>query len=150
MHLGARIAAAGHGGQILLSEATRSLVEHSLPEGVSLRDLGRHRLKDIEHPEHLYDLLIDGLPEEFPPIRTADAHPTNLPAQRTSFVGRQRATAEATSLLSENRLVTVTGPGGIGKTRLALKIATDLLDRFSDGVFFADLSPIMDPALSPR
>ena len=118
---------------------------------MSFRDLGRHRLKDIQHPEHLFDLVIDGLPAEFPAIRTADAHPTNLPAQRTSFVGRQRATAEVTSLLSENRLVTVTGPGCTGKTRLALKVATDLLDRFSDGVFFADLSPtIWTRPWSPR
>ncbi|HEX2405170.1 MAG TPA: adenylate/guanylate cyclase domain-containing protein, partial [Acidimicrobiia bacterium] len=139
VHLGARIAAAGHGGQVLLSEATMSLVEHSLPVGVSLRDLARHRLKDIEHPEHLFDLVIDGLLEEFPAIRTVDARPTNLPPQRTSFVGRQREAAEVTSLLSENRLVTLTGPGGTGKTRLALKVAADLVDRFSDGVFFADL-----------
>jgi predicted ATPase/class 3 adenylate cyclase len=149
VHLAARIAAAGHGGQVLLSEATRALVEHSLPDKVSLRDLGRHRLKDIEHPEHLFDLVIDGLPAEFPAIRTVDARPTNLPPQRTSFVGRQREAAEVTSLLSETRLLTLTGPGGTGKTRLALKVAADLLDQFSDGVFFADLSPIVDPALVP-
>jgi predicted ATPase/class 3 adenylate cyclase len=147
VHLAARIAAAGHGGQILVSEATRALVEHTLPDGSSLRDLGRHRLKDIEHPEHLYDLVIEGLPAEFPAVRTVDARPTNLPPQRTSFVGREREVAEVTSLLAETRLLTLTGPGGTGKTRLALKVAADLLDRFSDGVFFADLSPIVDPAL---
>jgi predicted ATPase/class 3 adenylate cyclase len=149
VHLAARIAAAGHGGQILVSEATRGLIGQTLPDGTSLRDLGRHRLKDIEHPEHLYDLVIDGLPAEFPAIRTLDARPTNLPPQRTSFVGREREVAEVTSLLAETRLLTLTGPGGTGKTRLALKVAADHLDRFSDGVFFADLSPIVDPALVP-
>ena len=149
VHVAARIAAAGHGGQILTSEATRALVEHALPDGVSLRDLGRHRLKDIERPEHLYDLIIEGLPAEFPAIRTVDARPTNLPPQRTSFVGRESELAEVTSLLAETRLLTLTGPGGTGKTRLALKVAADHLDRFSHGVFFADLSAIVDPALVP-
>jgi len=149
VHLAARIAAAGHGGQILTSEATRALVEHTLPEGVSFRDLGRHRLKDIEYPEHLCDLVIAGLPAEFPAIRTLDARPTNLPPQHTSFVGRDQEVAEVASLLAETRVLTLTGPGGTGKTRLAQKVAADHLDRFSDGVFFADLSPIADPALVP-
>jgi predicted ATPase/class 3 adenylate cyclase len=149
VHRAARIAAAGHGGQVLVSEATRAQVEHTLPDGVSLRDLGRHRLKDIEHPEHLYDLVIAGLPAEFPAIRTLDARPTNLPPQRTSFIGRGREVAEVAGLLAERRLLTLTGPGGTGKTRLALKVAADKLDRFSDGVFFADLSPTVDPALVP-
>jgi Adenylate and Guanylate cyclase catalytic domain len=133
VHLAARIAAAGHGGQVLISEATRALVENALPNGVSLRDLGRHRLKDIEHPEHLYDLVIADLPADFPAIRTMDARPTNLPPQRTSFVGRDREVAEVTALLSETRLLTLIGPGGTGKTRLALKVAADHLDQFSDG-----------------
>jgi predicted ATPase/class 3 adenylate cyclase len=149
VHRAARISAAGHGGQVLISEATRSLVEQTLPDGVSLRDLGRHRLKDIEHPEHLYDLVIDGLPAEFPVIRTLDARPTNLPPQRTSFVGREREVSEVARLLSRARLLTLTGPGGTGKTRLALRVAADQLDHFTDGVFFADLSPIVDPALVP-
>jgi predicted ATPase/class 3 adenylate cyclase len=149
VHLAARIAAAGHGGQVVLSDATRALIEDTLPNGVSLRDLGRHRLKDIEHPEHLYDLIIDGMPAEFPAIRTVDARPTNLPPQRTSFVGREHEVAEVASLLADTQLLTLTGPGGTGKTRLALKVAADQLDRFSDGVFFADLSPIVDPALVP-
>jgi predicted ATPase/class 3 adenylate cyclase len=149
VHLAARIAAAGHGGQVLLSEATRKLVDRVLPDGVSVRDLGRHRLKDIDLPEHLYDLVIDGLPAQFPAIKTLDARPTNLPPQRTSFVGREREVAEAPALLAETRLLTLTGPGGTGKTRLALKVASDQLDQFSDGVFFADLSPIVDPALVP-
>jgi predicted ATPase/class 3 adenylate cyclase len=147
VHRAARIAAAGHGGQVLLSQATKDLIEYTLPDGVSPRDLGRHRLKDIEHPEHLYDLVIEGLRSEFPAVRTLDARPTNLPPQRTSFVGRNREVAEVTSLLAQTRLLTLTGPGGTGKTRLALRVAADHLDRFADGVFFADLSPIVDPAL---
>jgi predicted ATPase/class 3 adenylate cyclase len=149
VHLAARIAAAGHGGQIVLSDATRKLVEHTLPDGVTPRDLGRHRLKDIERPEHLYDLVIAGLPSDFPAVRSLEARPTNLPAQRTSFVGREREVAEVTNLLAKTRLLTLTGPGGTGKTRLALKVALEHLDRFSDGVFFVDLSPIVDPALVP-
>jgi predicted ATPase/class 3 adenylate cyclase len=148
VHLAARIAAAGHGGQILVSEATRKRVEDA-PQGVSFRDLARHRLKDIERPEHLYDVVIEGLPEEFPAIRTLDARPTNLPAQRTSFVGRDREVAEVTELLAKARVITLTGPGGTGKTRLALKVAADRLDQFPDGAFFADLSPIVDPGLVP-
>jgi predicted ATPase/class 3 adenylate cyclase len=149
IHLAARIAAAAHGGQVLMSEATRRLVEDALPDGVSVRDLGRHRLKDIERPEHLFDLAIEGLPSEFPHIRSLEANPTNLPSQRTSFLGREREIGEVSALLAQTRLLTLTGPGGTGKTRLALKVAGDHLDRFSDGVFFADLSPIVEPALVP-
>ncbi|MFN2589628.1 MAG: adenylate/guanylate cyclase domain-containing protein, partial [Actinomycetota bacterium] len=149
IHVAARIAAAAHGGQVLVSEVTHPLVERALPRGVSMRDLGRHRLKDIEQPLHLWDVVIDGLPGEFPAIRTLDARPTNLPPQRTSFVGRDQEVAEITELLARSRLVTLTGPGGTGKTRLALKVAADHLDRFSDGVFLADLSPITDPGLVP-
>ncbi|HEX2068639.1 MAG TPA: adenylate/guanylate cyclase domain-containing protein [Actinomycetota bacterium] len=149
VHRAARIAAAGHGGQVLISEGTRGLVELTLPPEVSLRDLGTHRLKDIEHPEHLYQLVIQGLPDEFPPIRTLDARPTNLPSQRTSFVGRDAEAAEIGRLFPEARLVTLTGPGGTGKTRLAIRVATDQLVRFKDGAFMVDLSPITEPALVP-
>ncbi|HJV03888.1 MAG TPA: tetratricopeptide repeat protein [Actinomycetota bacterium] len=143
----ARIAAAGHGGQVLLSHAIRGLIEHSLPEGVAIRDLGLHRLKDIDHPEHLHDLMIEGLQADFPPIRTMEARPTNLPPERTSFVGRGRERAEVGALLASTRLLTLTGPGGTGKTRLALRVAADRLDRFRDGVFLVDLSPLTDPSL---
>jgi predicted ATPase/class 3 adenylate cyclase len=144
----ARIAAAGHGGQVLLSEATRALVEHALPEGVTIRDLGERRLKDIEHPERLYDLVIDGLPAEFPPIRTLDV-PTNLPAPLTSFVGRDREVARIRQLLEDSRLLTLTGAGGCGKTRLAIEAATRLVPSYPDGAFFVELGPISDPGLVP-
>jgi predicted ATPase/class 3 adenylate cyclase len=144
----ARIAAAAHGGQVLLSDATRGLVDQSLPDGVTVRDLGEHRLKDIEHPQRLYDLVIDGLPADFPPIRTLDV-PTNLPAERTSFIGREREVEDVTGLLDEARLVTLTGPGGTGKTRLALRVASARVGRHRDGVFLVDLSALTEPGLVP-
>jgi predicted ATPase/class 3 adenylate cyclase len=144
----ARIAAAGHGGQVLLSESTTPLVSNALPDGVTLRDLGSHRLKDFDEPQRIHQLVIDGLPDAFPPIRTLEI-PTNLPLRLTSFVGRERELATVSELLESARLVTLTGPGGTGKTRLALRVASEVLDRFDDGVFFVDLAPITDPALVP-
>jgi predicted ATPase/class 3 adenylate cyclase len=145
----ARISAAAHGGQIVLSDATRALVEHSLPDGVTLRALGSHRLKDIVHPEALHDVVIEALPADFPPLRTLDARPNNLPVELTSFVGRDEELARVTELLSRGRLLTLTGAGGTGKTRLALRLASELLSAFRDGVFFVDLSAVRDPALVP-
>jgi predicted ATPase/class 3 adenylate cyclase len=144
----ARIAAAGHGGQVLLSAASKGLVEHDLPEGVKLRDLGEHRLKDIAHPEHIYDLVIEGLSAEFPSLKTLEV-PTNLPVQLTSFVGREDELSELEALLSRSRLLTLAGPGGSGKTRLGLELAGRRLENFRDGVFFIDLSTIRDPELVP-
>jgi predicted ATPase/class 3 adenylate cyclase len=144
----ARIAAAGHGGQVLLSEATRAVVKDDVLDGVSLRDLGGHRLKDLAHPEHLWDLVIEGLPSAFPPLKTLDA-PVYLPAPVTSFIGRQRLLAEVTRLLEGTRLVTLTGPGGTGKTRLAVEGAARLARDFPDGTYFVDLSAIRDPRLVP-
>jgi predicted ATPase/class 3 adenylate cyclase len=146
----ARIAAAGHGGQVLLSDATRVLVEDALPEGVGVRDLGRHALKDFDEPRHLFGLLIEGLPDDFPPIRTAvRSGRASLPAPRTSFVGRERELEEIGDLLGDVRLLTLTGPGGTGKTRLALRAAADQVDRVEDGVVFVDLSAVTDPELVP-
>jgi predicted ATPase/class 3 adenylate cyclase len=145
----ARIANAAHGGQVLVSDATRALVEHALPEGASFQDLGQHRLKDIVHPERLHQLVIDGLPADFPPLRTLDARPNNLPPQLTSFVGREEEIAEVCRLLSRNRLLTLTGPGGTGKTRLALQVVGEILTQYRDGAFFVDLSSVTDPALVP-
>jgi class 3 adenylate cyclase len=146
---GARIAAAGHGGQVLISDATRGLVGHALPQGVTIRDLGTHRLKDIEHPEHLYDLVIDGLLAEFPPVRTLQGPRTNLPPPRASFVGREREVAEIRDLLSRARLVTLVGPGGTGKTRLALSVAAEEIDQFDDGVWLVGLGAVTDSGVVP-
>jgi class 3 adenylate cyclase len=149
VHRAARIAAAAHGGQVLLSDSIRALAEHALPEGASLRDLGQHRLKDIALPERLHELVIEGLPSDFPAPRTLDARPNNLPVQLTSFVGREEEIAEVRRLLDGTRLLTLSGPGGSGKSRLALQIVAELLPDFRDGAFFADLSSVTDPALVP-
>ncbi|HEV2918650.1 MAG TPA: tetratricopeptide repeat protein, partial [Actinomycetota bacterium] len=149
VHRAARIAGAAHGGQILLSDSIRALAEHALPEGASLRDLGQHRLKDIAFPERLHELVIEGLPSDFPAPRTLDARPNNLPVQLTSFVGREQEIAEVRRLLDGTRLLTLSGPGGSGKSRLALQVAAELLPDFRDGAFFADLSSVADPALVP-
>jgi predicted ATPase/class 3 adenylate cyclase len=147
VHRTARIAAVGHGGQVLLSEATRGLVEHHLPDGVELRDLGRHRLKDLAEPEHLHETVIAGLPSAFPPLRSLDATPNNLPTQMTSFVGRAREVAEARRLLHGTRLLTLTGPGGTGKTRLSLQVAAEEISDYTDGVYFVPLGPIEDAVM---
>jgi predicted ATPase/class 3 adenylate cyclase len=149
VHRAARIADAAHGGQVILSDATRGLVQHELPAGASLRDLGVHRLRGIVDPERLHELVIEGLPADFPAPRTLDARPSNLPLQLTSFVGREEETAEVERLLGHTRLLTLTGPGGSGKTRLALRVAADLLPQYRDGSCFVDLSPETDPALVP-
>jgi predicted ATPase/class 3 adenylate cyclase len=147
VHRAARIAQAGHGGQVLVSAATRVLVESALPQGVALRDLGRHRLKDLALPEHLYDLVIEGLPADFPPPRTLGARPRNLPVQLTSLVGREEEIAEVTRLLDRARLLTLSGPGGVGKTRLALAVAERMGGRFDAGVVFVPLAAVARPEL---
>jgi predicted ATPase/class 3 adenylate cyclase len=146
VHRAARIAGAGHGGQVLLSGPTRAVVEHSLPPGVTVRALGRHRLKDLPDAEELHQLVMDGLPSDFPPPKSLEA-PTNLPSPLTTFVGRESELARIRQLLQSTRLLTLTGPGGTGKTRLAIEGATGLLPSYPDGVFFVDLAPIVDPGL---
>ena len=143
----ARIAAAAYGGQVLLSDATRALAERDLPDGVALRDLGRHRLKDIAEPERLFMLVADGLPADFPPLRSSEAHPNNLPVRLTTFIGREGELHDLEALLGENRLVTLTGPGGTGKTSLAVELARSLLERFPDGAWFVPLESITDSDL---
>jgi len=148
VHRAARIAAAGHGGQILVSDATRALVEPDLPATLGLRDLGLHRLKDLVHPERLYQLSVKGLSPKFPPLRSLEARPNNLPLQLTRFIGRQRQIAEIKRrLLNGARLLTLTGPGGTGKTRLAIEVAGETLPAFEDGAWFVDLASVMDPTL---
>jgi len=149
VHHAARIMSAGHGGQVLLSRATRELVEHTLPDGVALRDMGKHRLKDLQRPSHLFQLVIAGLPSDFPPLNTLNTRPNNLPFQPTPFIGREKEVAALGQLLyrEDVHLVTLTGPGGIGKTRLALQVAAELSDLFADGISFVDLAPLNDPAL---
>ena len=150
VHRAARICAGGHGGQILLSDTTYALVAKSLPEGVSLRDLGEHLLKDLAHPHRLFQVMAAGLPTDFPPLKSLDVLPNNLPTQLTSFIGRAREIAEVKSLLATARLVTLTGSGGAGKTRLALQVAAEIVEGYPDGVWLAELAPIADPALVPK
>ena len=147
VHHAARVAASAHGGEVVLSEATRGLVEGSLPAGLSVRDLGMHRLKDLSRPERLFQLVIDGAPNDFPALRTLESTPNNLPTQLTSFVGRERDVEEGKKLLRNTRLLTLTGPGGMGKTRLSLQIAADVVNVFEGGVYFVPLSAVRDPDL---
>ncbi|HEY7463568.1 MAG TPA: AAA family ATPase [Candidatus Limnocylindria bacterium] len=147
LHRVARIANAGHGGQVLLSEAARLLTEPSMEGGLQLRELGEYHLKDLSRPERISMLVIEGLPDEFPSLRTLDAVPNNLPTLLTTFLGRERELAEASALLETARLLTLTGPGGTGKTRLALQLAADATERFRDGVYFVPLGPITEPRL---
>jgi predicted ATPase/class 3 adenylate cyclase len=146
VHHAARVMAAGHGGQVLVSESTRALLD----DGTHLRDLGEHRLKDLSQPQRLYQLELDGLPSEFPPLKTLDNRPTNLPVQPNELIGRERELEEAAALLSNgHRVLTLTGTGGAGKTRLALQLAADVVEEFTNGVFFVSLAPVRDWELVP-
>jgi predicted ATPase/class 3 adenylate cyclase len=149
VHRAARIGDAGHGGQVLVSAASETLIRHSLPQGVELVDLGDHRLKDLPHPERLFQLTIEGLPSAFPPLRSLDARPNNLPAQMSSFIGREDAIRQVQDALGGTRLLTLTGPGGTGKTRLALEVAYRQLPGYTDGVWFVDLSAVTDASVVP-
>jgi predicted ATPase/class 3 adenylate cyclase len=147
VHRAARIAAAAHGGQVLISQSTRELVAGALPDGVTLADKGEHRLKDLDRPEHLYQLVIAGLAADFPPIRSLSARFEILPAQLSSFIGREAEVGRIRELLNGTRLLTLTGPGGTGKTRLSIQAALAAGDAFPDGVVFVPLAPISDPQL---
>jgi predicted ATPase/class 3 adenylate cyclase len=145
-----RIMSAGYGGQVLISGATRELVRDILPENTELLDVGEKRLKDLRRPEHLYQLNILELPSTFPPLKTLDAFLNNLPIQLTTFIGRENEIAEVKQELESHRLVTLTGSGGTGKTRLSLQVAADLLEKFDHGVWFVELAPLTDSDLIPQ
>ena len=140
-----RLMSVAYGGQILLSEATETLLRETIPPEVKMLDLGGHRLKDFERVEHIYQVVWPDLPAEFPPIRSLVSIPNNLPVQLTGFIGRTREINDIKLLLSKERLLTLTGAGGSGKTRLALQVAAEIIDQFQDGVFFVPLAPIFDP-----
>lgn len=143
----ARIMACAHGGQIVLSSSTAALVRGELASEIECLNLGTHRLRDLTEPETLFQLWAPQLQKDFPPLRTLDFRPNNLPVQLSSFVGREPEQYELRELLSQKQLVTVCGPGGIGKTRLALQVAAELLEAFSDGVWFVPLANTSDPSL---
>lgn len=142
----ARLMSAAHGGQILLSASTAELVREHLPPGLDLRDLGTHRVKDFE-PQQVFQVTVPELPSEFPPLKTLGSLPNNLPLQLTSFIGREREIDEVKLWLSVTRLLTFTGPGGSGKTRLAIQVAAESVEEFRDGVFFVSLAAITEPTL---
>ena len=140
-----RLLSACHGGQTLMSLATEELVRDQLPDSAWLIDLGQHRLRDLFYPEHIFQVGIPGLPEQFPPLLTLDAVPNNLPQQLTSFVGRERELEELDRLLASARLLSLTGPGGTGKTRLALQAAAEKLPEYPGGVWLVELAALTEP-----
>ncbi len=144
VHRASRICTAGHGGQILVSQTARTLIGGSMPDGVSLHDLGEHRLRGLDAPERLYQLLGEGLRAEFPPIRSLETLPNNLPRQLSSFVGRDHEILEAEERLRDATTLTLTGPGGVGKTRLALEIGAHLVDGFDGGVWLVELASVAE------
>jgi predicted ATPase len=146
----ARISSAAHGGQVLISDATRVLTLDALPAGVTLRRLGEHRLKDVSRLELLHQLVIDGVESQFPPIRTHEQSAGNLPPRLTSFIGRETEIADLAGLLEGIRLITLTGPGGTGKTSLAVEFARSRAAEFEQGVWFVSLETVADPSLVAR
>jgi predicted ATPase len=142
----ARLSAAGHGDQVLVSGATEAVVGDSLPQGADLVDLGEHRLRDLARPLRVFQLVHQSLPAEFPPIRSLDPLPGNLPRQLTSFVGREDDVERVCALVCDHSLVTLTGVGGVGKTRLAIEVAAEAAPVFPDGVWLCELAPVTDPA----
>jgi predicted ATPase/class 3 adenylate cyclase len=138
----ARLRSIAHGGQTIMSEATWQLVQDHLPEGVTVVDMGRHGLKDLSRPEHVYQLNVRDLPTDFPPLKSLDAVPNNLPIQPTKLIGRERESEEIDRLLTHTRLLTILAPGGTGKTRLAIQVAADHISDYPDGVYFVSLADI--------
>ncbi len=145
----ARLRGFAHGGQTVLSGTAARLVREELPSGVTLLDLGEHKLKNLQHPEHVFQVGHPDLPDDFPPVRSANRPSSNLPIQLTHFVGRTQEQADVRRLLLSSRLLTLVGVGGIGKTRLAVEVSSNTLEEFADGAWFVDLSRITEPALVP-
>jgi predicted ATPase/class 3 adenylate cyclase len=140
----ARLMSAANGGQLVCSQATAELVRDDLLEGIGLVDLGEHRLRDLARPERVFEVRIDGVSHDFPPLRSLDAYPSNLPSELTSFVGREDQIQQLLDDLDRNDLVTLTGTGGVGKTRLAVQACAEALPHFTDGAWFVDLAPVRD------
>jgi class 3 adenylate cyclase len=141
-----RLMTAAHGGQVVVSGASEMLLRGQLPDRMALVDLGEHRLRDLGQPIRIFQLVRDGHRDEFPPLRTLDSFPGNLPAQVSSFIGRTADVARVAKALDTSRVVTVTGVGGVGKTRLALQVAADVLPRFRDGAWLIELASVRDVA----
>ncbi|MFN2557708.1 MAG: adenylate/guanylate cyclase domain-containing protein, partial [Nitriliruptorales bacterium] len=144
---GARVMGIAHGGQVVVSEATHALACDDPPAGVTFVALGEQRLKDLSRPELVYQVVHPDLPSEFPPPRSLEVFPHNLPAQLSSFVGRADELRAIEAALARSRLVTLTGAGGVGKTRLALQVAADRVEQHGDGVWLVDLAGVSDPEL---
>jgi class 3 adenylate cyclase len=143
-----RLLSVGYGGQILLSQSVQQLTRGALPDGAAVQDLGEHWLRDLLEPERVWQVLAPDLPDAFPPLRSLTSRPHNLPPPATALVGREAEVGQLLRLFADEvRLVTLTGPGGSGKTRLALAVASELLERFSGGVWFLDLAAVTDPDL---
>ena len=142
-----RVMSTAHGGQILLSNASAELLVGEFPAGASLRDMKEHRLKGLLNPEHLWQALAPGLPQDFPALQTLNSIPNNLPVQLTSFIGREKEIAEIKRLVEHNRLVTLTGSGGVGKTRHSLQVAAEVLDAFPEGAWLVELATVSSPEL---
>ena len=145
----ARILAIGHGGQIICSAVAAVLARDRLSADLELRDLGSHRLRDLDRPEQVFQVEVPDLPHDFPPLRSLSTRRSNLPLQLTSFVGREKEVAEVEALLGRHRLVTLIGVGGTGKTRLMLEAAGHVADRFEDGAWLAELAPLTDASQVP-
>jgi len=141
-----RVMSVAHGGQMLLTQTTYDLVRDHLPKDIHLRDMGEHHLKDLHAPTHLYQVSVPNLQQNFPPLKSADTLPSNLPTQLTSFIGREKEVAEIKDLLNASRLVTLTGSGGTGKTRLSIEVGLQLLASFPNGVWLIELAPLADPS----
>jgi predicted ATPase/class 3 adenylate cyclase len=146
----ARLRSLAHGGQVLISASTAGLLSDGLDRDISLRDLGVHRLRDLTGPERIYQLVHPELPSDFPSLRSVGVLPTNLPVQLTSFVGREPELAEVKRLLTATRLLTLTGAGGCGKTRLAYQASAELLDNYPDGIWSVELAPLAEGDLLPH